>query len=584
MNYDLSGLKNGSGARYLLAVAIIVTVVVRVWYAVELSNLRIFDELIIDSKLYDEWAISIAKGDWMGGSRPFYMDPLYSYFLAIQYKILGHNLLAVRLVQAFLGIATAVLVAIIGTRLGGMRVGGIAALLVAVYQPLVFEGGEVEKTALGVFLATAFLACAMCRSTATRFLAGACLALAVLCRGNLLLIGPLAALYFLLNPNIETTPTTRVTVRINWQTAKSATAFALGFILLLSPVLLRNHHVSGEWVLTTSQLGANFYTGNNPSNWSGAYDAVPFVRPLPTFEEYDFKAKAEEISGRKLSSKQVSSFWLKEGLKHIANQPAFASMVFLRKFILFWSDLEIPDGWSVYFVKRYSTVLGALPLTFGCLLPFALLGAAASFRQSRESRFLVGFVLVYSLSVLLFFVFSRYRIYIVPALCVFAAFGIVWLWERFRAHNWRHVAFGGAAVLVAAVFSFYGSKTFGYSHEIFMNNYAQLAELYESKGDYESAETLLQESLRLRPQVAATLCALGSLRIKSGDLTNAIDYLHQCIDVDPEFPNAWNILGAAYDRAGKYPEARKCFEMQLKIIPGHQQATRNLELLQKRHF
>jgi len=539
--------------------------------------------------MYDDWAMHIAKGNWLGSDRAFYLDPLYPYLLALQYKIFGHNLLMVRLGQAALGVGTCFLVAVIGRRVGGNTVGLGAALLAALYQPLIFEGGEIEKTALGVFLLTAALTCATGKSTASRFFSGSLLALAALCRGNLLIMGPLGSIYFLLISERNAgaggvADKGRLRDRLTGKAARDAVAFLAGFLLLLSPVLLRNHYVSGEWILTTSQSGANFYTGNNPENWSGAYNAVSFVRPLPEFEEYDFRVKAEQLTGKKMTAKEVSSFWLHESLAHIGNNPLFASMVFVRKFILFWGDLEFPDGWSLYFIRKYSPALRLSFFTFGWLFPFAVIGSAVSWRRSREAGFLSGFALVYFLTVLVFFVFSRYRLYVVPPLLVFASMGMKWSWERLREQNWRKFVTAALVLLVAAVFSFCGTAAFGYRPEMFVNNYAQLAELYEKKGNYGSAEALLQEALRRQPEAASTLCALGTLRLTVNDPAGAVVYLHRCLEADAEYPSAWNILGAAYDRLGNYEEARRCFETQLQILPGHQQARNNLQRLVLLHF
>src|SRR5207244_10599175 len=60
-----------------------------------------FDHLVVDPEYYDEWARRIAAGDWLG-DRPFYMDPLYPYFLGVIYRLYGRVLLLVRLVQVVL--------------------------------------------------------------------------------------------------------------------------------------------------------------------------------------------------------------------------------------------------------------------------------------------------------------------------------------------------------------------------------------------------------------------------------------------------------------------------------------------------
>lgn len=566
----------------LLAAILVLAAVIRTWHIFALYPLPLFENLIIDSKMYDDWAMAIAKGNWLG-TAAFYMDPLYSYLLAIHYSLFGHNLLMVRLLQAAMGVGLCLLLAVMGRRIGGDRVGLIAALLAALYQPLVFEGGEIEKTASGVFLITASLACATGTSTAAKWAAGSLLALGVLCRGNLIIMWPLGTLFFLLSA--DKTPvaalhgSNRLRARILKKPAKDALAFTLGFLLMLAPVLLRNHYVSGEWILTTSQLGANFYTGNNPENWSGAYNPVSFVRSLPEFEEYDFRVKAEELAGKKMTAAEASTFWLGEAVAHIEHNPAFASLVFVRKIMLFWGDLEIPDGWSLYFIKKYSPALSLSLLTFGWIFPFALIGAVVSCRMGRETRLLLGFVLAYFLSVILFFVFSRYRIYVVPPLLIFAALGINWLWNQLQERNWRKLLAAGLTVTATTVFSFYGTTTFGYSPDIFIYNYAHLAELYEKKRDYPAAEALLQEAMLRQPGSAATLCALGTLRLTVGDPVGAVDYLERCLQAENDYPNAWNILGVAYERRNNYSEASRCYARQLTLLPGHQQAKNNLQRL-----
>ena len=86
-----------------------------------LLRLPLFERLIIDSQMYDELAKWIAAGNWLGGGRTFYQDPLYPYLLALFYRCFGHDLLVVRLFQAGLGVATCALVALVGRRMGAGR-------------------------------------------------------------------------------------------------------------------------------------------------------------------------------------------------------------------------------------------------------------------------------------------------------------------------------------------------------------------------------------------------------------------------------------------------------------------------------
>src|SRR5207245_137552 len=187
----------------------------------------------------------IAAGDWLG-DRPFYMDPLYPYFLAVVYRVWGRDLLLVGLLQVALAAGSCALVAVVGARVAGPGVGWLRA---SAFRP------------------------------ATRDILAA-----------------------------------------------------------------RNRHLAGEWVLTTSQAGQNFYPGNNPTNPWGAYGALPFVRSNPHFEEADFRAAAEARVGHPLGPHDVSRFWFGEALAHMRAHPAFAARAMLLKLVLFWNDFEISDS------------------------------------------------------------------------------------------------------------------------------------------------------------------------------------------------------------------------------------------------
>src|SRR5207253_3757919 len=129
----------------------------------------------------------------------------------------------------------------------------------------------------------------------------------------------------------------------------------------------------------------------------------------------------------------------------------------IRKVALFWNDFEISDNQDQYLLERVSWVLRLPLLGFGWLPPLALLGALAA-RRTRAVGMLVAFVAVYGASVVAFFVFSRYRIQIVPALLPLAALGLLDMGARVRAAAWRPVATRLAIAGIVAGFTFH---TFG---------------------------------------------------------------------------------------------------------------------------
>jgi tetratricopeptide (TPR) repeat protein len=368
----------------------------------------------------------------------------------------------------------------------------------------------------------------------------------------------------------------RLVLRLRGHGAQSALVFLLGFFVVLAPVAWRNHRVSGEWILTTSQAGTVFYTGNNPANTTGGFANVPFVRSDPVYEEEDFRSMAEARLGRRLRSGEVSAYWFAETWRHIVANPGFAARVLFKKFALFWSDLEVPDAWDMYHLARYSPVL-ALPLPgMGWLLPLALLGTIAGIRDRREVRLLAGFVLVYSLSVIAFFVFSRYRLHVVPALAVLAASAVPWIADLLRARDLRRGVPAALAAAVVAAFSFLGVADARFRAANQIQSYINLAGLYQRQGDLASAARLLGEALEKVPDNVKTQCELGRLNLSMGNLRQANEYLNLCVAANPFHPEAWLALGQIYEAYGRPADAARAYQRQLEILPGDVKSMRLL--------
>lgn len=577
------------GSNYTLIFVLLTAFALRTWHVVSLRSLPLFDKLMVDSDVYDRWAQYISAGNWLGGDTTFYMDPLYPYVLALLYKIFGHDLLVVRLVQAAVGTATCALVAIIGYRVSNQKsVGTVAAFLLALYGPVIFQEGEIEKTAFGLFFISAALTFTLFRTRLSCFLAGGCIALATLTRGNVVLLIPLAALYFFAAPEKLTVNTHAHGTSSGWFFSRLAgiqgrnvIAFILGCSLILAPTLLRNHYVSGEWVIITSMTGQNLYTGNNPYNNVGAYRPLPFVRPQSLNEAADFHAKAESVLGRKLTDSEVSSFWFREATTHITDNPLYAAAVFARKFCLFWSNVEIADAWDYYFMKRYSPALNLPLLQFGILAALAALGAVTTYRDSEGVRLLIGFVVAYCCSVIAFFILARYRIHVVPALTVLASLGLHWLWKHLRERHWLNAMPHMVLSTLVLVFSYAGASTFGYTPREHVNSYTLLAELYRMKGDFRSAEALLNEARVTFNNDPSTLLALGLLYGSKKELDTALYFFNQCVQKDATFPDAWFLLGATQENLGKIPAAITSYKKQLEYIPNHEASANRLSALHK---
>jgi tetratricopeptide (TPR) repeat protein len=191
---------------------------------------------------------------------------------------------------------------------------------------------------------------------------------------------------------------------------------------------------------------------------------------------------------------------------------------------------------------------------------------------------------IYSASVVAFFVFSRYRLHVVPALAVLAASSLPWLGEQIRLRRVRPLVAAGVAAVVIAAFSFQASGTFGMERRENPQGAINLAWLYRQRGDHAPAEKLLLETLERQEggARAGPLCALGDLHLEKGEVQRAVSALEACALANPAYPEAWLRLGLAYERAARIDDALAALDVQLRAVPGHAAARAHLERLRQR--
>ena len=81
---------------------VLVALVVRLIHVADTSAFPSVKHLVGDAAGYTQWAEKIVGGDWIG-TDPFYQAPLYPYFLAVCFQLLGSATWVIRVVQCVLG-------------------------------------------------------------------------------------------------------------------------------------------------------------------------------------------------------------------------------------------------------------------------------------------------------------------------------------------------------------------------------------------------------------------------------------------------------------------------------------------------
>jgi tetratricopeptide (TPR) repeat protein len=558
-------------------VVFFVALAVRLIHLWQIKSSPFFDTLLGDANGYDLWAQRLAAGDWIG-SEVFYQAPLYPYFLGGLYALFGRDLLIVRIVQALVGSASCVLLGLAAARLFSRRVGLAAGLALALWAPAIFFDSLLQKSVLDMFfmcLSLWLIARILTIETRWEWLAlGATMAALSLTRENgLLLVGVIIVWRATALAVAEPSPQRRLKPSLS----KGLLPFVVGLAIVFAPVVARNYSVDGGFYLTTSQFGSNFYIGNNP-NADGTYASIRFGRGSPEFERIDAKEVAEASVGRALSPAEVSSYWTGRALGFITQQPGQWVQLTGRKILLLVNRAEMIDTESQESYAEYSMPLWVLGWVghFGILVPLALLGVMATWPDRRRLWLVHALALTYALSVVMFFVFARYRFPLVPFLIMFAATPFD---AKAREHLARLFAQGSRRLpLIAALASAIALANVPLLSPTLMKAITEnnLGTALLERKHYSEAVTHHERAIALMPDYAPAYNNLGAALRAAGRLDEAVARYRQALELKPDFASASYNLANALLEQGKAGDSAESFRRALRDNPNSVEAHNNL--------
>lgn len=97
-----------------------------------------------------------------------------------------------------------------------------------------------------------------------------------------------------------------------------------------------------------------------------------------------------------------------------------------------------------------------------------------------------------------------------------------------------------------------------------------------SQGKFAEVKICLEDLLRDYPENTDLLYNLGMTCIELGELVKAIEHLQKCIQLDPDYSNAYVALGLAYYRQADLQNSRNHFLQAIKANPNNLFALRNM--------
>jgi tetratricopeptide (TPR) repeat protein len=238
--------------------------------------------------------------------------------------------------------------------------------------------------------------------------------------------------------------------------------------------------------------------------------------------------------------------------------------------------------------------------------PLALLGICLTWPRRSSLWLLYLMLAAFAASVVMFYVFARYRYPLVPFLVLFASAGLAAFRSALRSGPLPRTAGCIAATIAAFVFCNWPmtskrmmqattfanignayvlrgkpDKAIAYYRQSLeiepsLETRCWLASALDACGDLDEAITYYRRALQMAPDYADAMNNLGNALVKQGKLDEAIGQYRQALRIDPRLVTAMNNLGGALQRQGKLDEAAGCYRQALQVDPDNTDVRRNL--------
>lgn len=525
----------------------------RLAYLISYSASPDWNLLTVDNYYHHHWAQSIAGGNILGDTT-YFRAPFYVYCLAALYALFGDSLWVSRLFGLAIGMVTILFTYLIGRRFFGMIAGLLAAILMAIYPINIYYESELLLDPLFTLLLLAALyhlfRCYGEASRSRSLILGVLVGLAAITRPTALVLVPVFVIALWASM-------TGVKSRLT-----HLAYILVGIALLVVPIFVRNVKIAGDPTLISSQGGINLYIGNNESA-----DGLSAVMPEPlgyNWRLQDITYVAEKAEGRTLKPGEISAYWTHRAEDWMADHPAAALRLYVKKLYFSVANREVSNDRDLGSFFARSPLLHYVPVCFGLIFALAVGGAVAGYRRSLEIRVLAWAVAGLVVTNSLFFVNSRFRLPIVPVLCLLSALALIELPAVLRDRRRGLVALAGS-VVIAGVVSW--APLFTVPRGFDTQGLLTQGRYQYSEGRFPEALQTWRKAAELDDHFPETNLDIGACYFRMGAADSAMYYFRKEMILNPGRPKAYANLASLYLVSNRYADARTLLDSALTRQP-----------------
>lgn len=501
-----------------------------------------------DMLFYQQWAERILHGQ-LTDHFAFYGLPLYPFWLAALYKLVGVSPFVPLLFQAIADATTALIIYKIGQTTfratESNRVNIVAVIASAGW--ICFVPAEAYSLVLmpTSFAVVAFwfaIWCAFNPSMRRYLAAGFALGICAMAVANVLVAAPLLLWRAIVRRHVAASVALLATIAVG-----------------TAPCWIYNVFIARDRVFLSAHGGINLWIGNH----AGATGYPHFAGLRSGQAELLAQSidLAEAAAGHSLKRSQVSEFWSAKARSYIVAQPAAWLALLGRKFANLWNAFEYDDIGVIQQLRRANVIFAGLH--FGVIAAFAIPGILLAWRVAPKSRILLAAVLLCLGALLAIFITERYRLLAVPGLLLLASFGIVEFARAIVVRDRGIIALYLLALLACTAFVSIPRR----DRSLWaLSAYNAGREALEA-GDLTAAETALQRARAYVPQNPEVNFALGNLRLAQGNRAAAQQFYIATLTLDRRHKGALSNLGVLALEQNQLDDAEMYFRQALTYAP-----------------
>lgn len=401
---------------------------------------------LVDSRYY--WLVAT---DTILAGRPlpgvFFGAPFYPLFLCASVWLFGPVFWPVYALQTGLCLATIFLVHRAASAAFGKNPARWAVALLLYNAPLAFQSLKLLPDTWGFFFLALFLAVNSGAGTSFKKAAfsGLLAGIMVLCRTQLLL--PVLAI---------------MTFKVLWPRQARRPVHCLLTLLVMAaalvPFALYTHAHAGRFTPFPPNSGLALLEGNNPKA-SGTYVRVVGHEDRMENRLSDMTEAASKMAGRRVNDPfEADRIFRNRAIGFMMEKPGQFFVLLAKKGVRLVSPRETGDVYDMYVERRlYLPVLHLFFSGWFLVFPLALAGARKIIGEPeariRAAPFALA-VLTLSAGLFVFFVNSRYRLLLLPALAPFSGYGASAMASWAKARRTAPLAVFAALIFLMAFWNF----------------------------------------------------------------------------------------------------------------------------------